>query len=118
MVAPLIGAYVAVNGDRLIENGLASLNGKGANDSDSKLALVGGILYLLLTTNFFNYIQLGWSVLFVRVFLVWFRISCDYIDYDTFRRTIFGRVNQVISRNTIPSPKRKTSRAGKKSPGR
>lgn len=110
LIAPLIGGYIAVNGDRLLENGLASLNGRGANDSDSKLAVCGSVLYMLLTNDCFGYLSLGLSLLAVRVWLVIFRISCDYCDYDALQKKVMTRVNATLSRNAkiiaAGSPKR------------
>lgn len=74
MWAPFVGAFVAVNGHRLIEHGVGgAMNAQW--DNDTVLAVFGGIIYWALTTH------LAMSALVARVCLVGFRAAGDYVNY-------------------------------------
>jgi hypothetical protein len=87
--AGFLGAYVAVQGHRLIEeSGLKSMN-KATFDNDDLLAVLGGPLFLLATT------QGGASGLVARAVLVLFHISCNYVDYNGALSSVRKQVNSV-----------------------
>ena len=73
--APLFGAYVAVNGARLIENGMGAAR-KSSWDNDDLLAIVSGALIWFATAH------LALSALVVRVLLVLFAFSSNWVNWQ------------------------------------
>lgn len=99
LAAPLFGAYLAVNGHRMLENGIGAL-AVSKFDGDNLLGVVGGALYYAL-------IEYGRvSAIQARVLLVVFRVSADYVDYN-------GLYNQVYAAITDVIPSGKSSKRGR-----
>lgn len=90
VVAPFVGAYLAVNGHRILEHGIGSFGTKKF-DGDALLGIAGGLWYFALI----EYVRV--SSLIARVFLIVFRISCDYVDYNHL-------IDQVISASNMGGP--------------
>lgn len=103
--AGFMGAYVAVQGHRLLEEaGLKSMN-KATFDNDDLLAVLGGPVFFLATT------QGGASGLVARAVLVLFHISCNYVDYNGALSSVRKQVNSVAGgskskRGRSSSPRR------------
>lgn len=92
-LAPAAGAYIAVNGHRLIENGVSAFGDKLKKDGDAKLAVFSGLLYFLMTSG-----EVGPAihVVLARALLVVYRISCDYVDYDD----VLAKVEGIFDKAT------------------
>lgn len=106
-MAPFLGAFVAVNGHRFIEDGIKAFNVKLKGDNDTKVAVCGGLVLYAATT------QLGMSPLMSRALLAAMNISQDYVDYDSIINKVQGAADSVTGSigNTISgiggaSPKR------------
>lgn len=99
--APLIGAYLGVNGARLIEKGVSATSKKP--DNDDLLAIAAGTAIWILTT------QLAASALLARAILVLFSYSCNYINYqEKYAEIVSGAVTGAKgARGRSSTPKRK-----------
>lgn len=99
--APIIGAYLGVNGARLIENGVSSITKKP--DNDDLLAIAAGTATWILTTH------LAASALLARAILVLFHYSTNYINYqDKYAEIVSGATAGASkARGRSSTPKRK-----------
>lgn len=99
--APLIGAYLGVNGARLIENGVGAISKKP--DNDDLLAIASGFAIWFLTTH------LAASALLARAILVAFSYSCNYVDYQAkWAEAVAGATGGAAkARGRSSTPKRK-----------
>jgi len=79
--APIFGAYVAVNGARLIENGVSGVNKQDAN---SLVAEAAGIFIWFFTTH------LAASALTARALLALWAFSGNWISWR-------GQVDSILS---------------------
>jgi len=103
IAAPFIGAYLAVNGHRILEKGIHAVGATTHFDADSLLGIFGGLIYYALV----EYVRT--SALVARIALVAFRISCDYVDYNYILDNISGAIGSKSSagRGRSRTPKRK-----------
>jgi len=107
IAAPFAGAYLAVNGHRVLEKGIEAF-ATDSYDGDSLLGIVGGFLYYALI----EYVRV--SSLVARVVLILFRISCDYVDYNAIINNVTDAIGSVgggsgggSKRGRSRTPKRK-----------
>jgi len=106
LAAPFAGAYLAVNGHRILEKGVSAF-AVSSYDGDSLLGIVGGALYFALI----EYVRV--SSLVARVVLILFRLSADYVDYNGLIATVTDAVGSVgggssgSKRGRSRTPKRK-----------
>jgi hypothetical protein len=107
VVAPFAGAYLAVNGHRILEQGVSAF-AVSYYDNDSLLGVVGGAIYFALI----EYVRV--SSLVARVALIVFHISCSYVDYNSMIETVTTAVGKVggsssgsSKRSRSKTPKRK-----------
>jgi len=84
-IAPFVGAYIAVNGHRLLEKGIGAI-ATASYDGDSLLGIIGGIIYYAAI----EYVRV--SSLVARVMLIIFRISAEYIDYNSIQANISSAI--------------------------
>lgn len=76
IAAPMAGAYLAVNGHRLLERGVSALTDKIKGDADVRLAIFGGFIYYGVTSGVLGGLSLDSQV--ARALLALYRISMDY----------------------------------------
>lgn len=87
-----LGAYIAVQGHRLLEHGgLKSMN-VSTFDADDLLAILGGPLFMVMTGNF------ACSALVARAGCVALHISTRYVDYNSLLGNIGDTVNNAASK--------------------
>jgi hypothetical protein len=99
--AGFLGAYIGVQGHRLVEHGgLKSMN-VASFDADDLLAILGGPAFFFMTGNF------GASALVARAGLVMLHVSTRYVDYNGMLSGIAGTVDGIAGgkRSRSRSPK-------------
>lgn len=89
IMAPFLGAFVATNGHRFIENGMKAFEIKLAGDNDAKVAVCGGLILWAATT------QLGASALVARASLAAMNVSQEYVNYDNVLSQVTGVANSL-----------------------
>jgi hypothetical protein len=99
--APFVGAFVAVNGHRILEHGVNGLSVPFGFDGDFLLGMIGGPLYWALVTH------AGCAPVLARVVLLLFRLSCDYVDYNQVIDNVTGAVSNIGGgrKKAAPAPR-------------
>lgn len=106
--APFFGAYLAVNGARLLEKGVGAIKGGNSCDNTDVLAIGSGVIIYVLTSE-----QFGAAATFARAALVVFSFSQNWINYmsywNKFVASVTGAVNGASGkskRNVTPAKRR------------
>jgi hypothetical protein len=89
MYAPFLGAFVATNGHKFIENGMGAFDLSLVGNKDNKLAVCGGPLIFIMET------QMALSGSVVKGLLSALNISQSYVDYDGMVKTGSGMLNSL-----------------------
>ena len=96
--APIFGAYVAVNGARLLENGVSAIN---KQDSNSLLAEAAGIFIWFFTTH------LQASALGAQALLAVWAFSGNWINWRGQVDSILAKFGGATKKGRNATPKRK-----------
>lgn len=91
VIAPFMGAYLGVQGHRLLENGMKAMNGSSF-DNDDLLAVLGGPLFYFVT------VYGGCSALVARAALVVLHVSTSYMDYNNALGSVFSSLNSMTGK--------------------
>lgn len=103
--APFFGAYLAVNGARLLEKGISGL--KGSVDNDDILAIGSGLIIYVLTHE-----ACGAAATFARAALVVFSFSMNWINYVSYWNVFMTQAKGALQgaknakRNVTPAKRR------------
>jgi len=110
--APFLGAFIATNGHKFVEEGMGALDIKvtGAKSKDNKVAVLGGPVLMIMGTH------LGQSALVSRATLAGLNCAQNYVDLDAALKGAMNMVNSMLA--TVTSMAKKKPSASKMKMGR
>lgn len=97
--APFFGAYLAVNGARILENGIGQI--RKAIDNEDILAVGSGVIIYLVTSE-----QLGGAATLARALVVVFSFSQNYVDWLSYWNQFTAQVKGAINGGAKGAAKR------------
>jgi len=100
--APFFGAYLAVNGARVLENGIKQIN-KSVDDNDI-LAVGSGVIIYLVTSE-----QLGGAATLARALVVAFSFSQNYVNWLSYWSQFSAQVKGALNGGAKGAAKRNTT---------